>query len=271
MKSKYLVGIFLFGFWMVGTALITAGLLSRNQVTSVATCALPLVNNPTSAPLVLSATEVAKHNTASDCWSIVNGKVYNLTSLVATHSGGSQQILNDCGRDGSVGFNTKYQGTPHSGGAQSMMKSYYLGDLGATLKPTQASSEVGNAPTVVTPATPISKVTPPSTSGVATTLTASEVAKHNKANDCWMIVNGSVYNLTSLVYNHSGGSQQIINDCGRDGSVGFNTKYQGTPHSGSAKSILQSYYLGSLGATVNATQITTQINNTPVRRSEDDD
>ena len=148
MKSKYLVGVFLFIFWMMATALVTAGLLSR-QPAKQATCALSNNSSANSSPgpaTALTTEEVAKHTTANDCWMIVNGKVYDLTSLVATHSGGSQQILNDCGRDGSVGFNTKYQGTPHSGGAQSMMASYLLGDLGATINATQAVQQINSNP-----------------------------------------------------------------------------------------------------------------------------
>jgi cytochrome b involved in lipid metabolism len=151
MKSKYLVGIFLFGFWMVGTALITAGLLSRSQVApSTITCVLPggTTNNAMGMMTSLTAEEVAKHNTASDCWSIVNSKVYNLTSLIATHSGGSQEIIRDCGRDGSVGFNTKYQNKAHSGGAKSMMSQFYLGDLGATVNAAQITTQINNNPPV---------------------------------------------------------------------------------------------------------------------------
>lgn len=79
---------------------------------------------------VLDAQEVAKHNSASSCWMIVNSKVYDLTSFASVHSGGSSQILQDCGKDGSVGYNTKYGGGSHRSGDVSILAAYYIGDLG---------------------------------------------------------------------------------------------------------------------------------------------
>jgi cytochrome b involved in lipid metabolism len=79
------------------------------------------------------------------------------------------------------------------------------------------------------------------------TLNSQEVAKHNSANDCWMIINGGVYDLTDFLNLHSGGSQFILEYCGQDGSVGFNTKDQTGSHSSRDLAILNQYYLGDLG------------------------
>ena len=103
--------------------------------------------------------------------------------------------------------------------------------------------------------TPVPVTTPaPASNGVV--LTVAEVAKHNTANNCWQIINGNVYNLTSLVNSHSGGSAAILQTCGQDGSVGFNTKYSNGSHSGSARSILQSFLVGPLNQTVSVNQTT---------------
>lgn len=53
-------------------------------------------------------TEVQKHNTASDCWAVVNGSVYNFTSWISEHPGGAQAIINMCGKDGSAAFNAQH-------------------------------------------------------------------------------------------------------------------------------------------------------------------
>ena len=58
-----------------------------------------------------------------------------------------------------------------------------------------------------------------STSSQSITLTTSEVAKHNNANDCWTIISNKVYDVTSLVYAHSGGSNTILENCGKDGNT----------------------------------------------------
>jgi len=58
-------------------------------------------------------------------------------------------------------------------------------------------------------------------------LTASEVANHNSKSSCWTIVNGYVYNLTSYVYRHPGGSNSILNMCGVDASSSFSNQHGG--------------------------------------------
>lgn len=65
------------------------------------------VTAPTQTPApttTFTTTQVAAHNSASDCWSIVNGNVYNLTNWINRHPGGSQGILSICGKDGTSAF-----------------------------------------------------------------------------------------------------------------------------------------------------------------------
>lgn len=45
--------------------------------------------------------DVQAHNTQSSCWSVIGGDVYDLTSWVARHPGGSQAIIGLCGTDGT--------------------------------------------------------------------------------------------------------------------------------------------------------------------------
>lgn len=68
--------------------------------------------------------EVSAHNSATSCYSIVNGKVYDLTMWVNLHPGGKQAILSMCGVDGTA----KFMGQHH--GAQKQMDilaRYYIG------------------------------------------------------------------------------------------------------------------------------------------------
>jgi len=78
-------------------------------------------------------------------------------------------------------------------------------------------------------------------------LTNSEIKKHNSRDDCWSIVNGKVYNLTSFVQQHPGGIELISSICGIDGTAAFSSQ-----HGSSAKpnNALAGLLLGSLGAEI---------------------
>ena len=52
----------------------------------------------------ISMAEVQKHNSATDCWSVINGQVYDLTSYVGSHPGGASLIKAICGMDGTSSF-----------------------------------------------------------------------------------------------------------------------------------------------------------------------
>ncbi len=54
--------------------------------------------------------QVSTHNNGSDCWTAINGGVYNVTSWVDNHPGGRQAILSLCGHDGSMAFNGQHGG-----------------------------------------------------------------------------------------------------------------------------------------------------------------
>jgi cytochrome b involved in lipid metabolism len=92
----------------------------------------------TKGALILSNSEVAKHNTRSDCWSIVKGKVYNLTSYVQSHPGGSSVIANICGKDGSGAFSNQHgvQSKPNN-----TLDGFLLGTVGSSIS-SQASQKV---------------------------------------------------------------------------------------------------------------------------------
>lgn len=71
------------------------------------------VPTPTPAPTgpkSYTMAEVAKHKTQSDCWSAIDGSVYNLTTWIAEHPGGSDAIVSICGIDGSSAFNDQHSG-----------------------------------------------------------------------------------------------------------------------------------------------------------------
>lgn len=65
---------------------------------------------PTPAPTPSGYTlaDVKIHNSATSCWSAINGNVYDLTGWVNSHPGGKATILMICGKDGSPLFNNQH-------------------------------------------------------------------------------------------------------------------------------------------------------------------
>lgn len=64
----------------------------------------------TSATKAYTMAEVAIHKDASSCWTVINGSVYDLTTWVAQHPGGTSGILSICGKDGTAAFNGQHGG-----------------------------------------------------------------------------------------------------------------------------------------------------------------
>merc|ERR1711920_291753 len=49
--------------------------------------------------------EVAKHNSKTDCWVVLDGKVLDVTSFLSEHPGGELAILTFAGKDATEEFN----------------------------------------------------------------------------------------------------------------------------------------------------------------------
>jgi cytochrome b involved in lipid metabolism len=79
------------------------------------------------------------------------------------------------------------------------------------------------------------------------TYTLSELAEHNTADDCWMAINGKVYDVTEYTSRHPGGAA-IEEGCGIDSTQLYETRPMGsgTPHSSGARQRLEQYYIGDL-------------------------
>ena len=69
---------------------------------------------------------VKANNTASSCWTVINGNVYDLTKWINSHPGGSGAIRSLCGTDGTASFNSQHKG---EGRPESRLAGYLLGPL----------------------------------------------------------------------------------------------------------------------------------------------
>lgn len=81
---------------------------------------------PDAAAKLITADEVALRSTPEDCWTIVNGAVYDLTSFVGRHPGGRSAISQICGADGTELFTGQHGG---QGSPERELASLKIGEL----------------------------------------------------------------------------------------------------------------------------------------------
>jgi cytochrome b involved in lipid metabolism len=177
----------------------------------------------------ITVAEVLKHNSATDCWSVVNGNVYDLTSYVSTHAGGEAVINAICGKDGTKSFSGQHAGEVKP---KTDLSSLLVGALATSSSSGGPSS--GSGTTGTTPGL-----------GTTVALTAEEVLRHSTATDCWSVIKGEVYDLTAYVKDHPGGAALIKAICGLDGSAAFAGEHAGAA---TPKNLLAAFALGPLAS-----------------------
>lgn len=70
--------------------------------------------------------EISKHNSRESCWSVIRGKVYDLTNFIYKHPGGADKILKICGKDGTDLFVKMHGGRKNP---EEILKSFEIGVL----------------------------------------------------------------------------------------------------------------------------------------------
>ena len=74
----------------------------------------------------ISISEVQKHNQNSDCWTIIENKVYNLTSFFGIHPGWDWKLETLCWVDWTKDFMWKHQ---ENAKAKNKLKEFYIWEL----------------------------------------------------------------------------------------------------------------------------------------------
>ncbi|KAF4691509.1 hypothetical protein FOZ60_015371 [Perkinsus olseni] len=145
--------------------------------------------------------DVGKHNTKEDCWVVINGQVLDVTEFLPDHPGGELAILTFAGRDATHEFNMIHP--------PDVIEKYapeaIIGELGV-------AAPAGAPAAAAAPAAPIP----------ANGKTLEEVAKHNTKEDCWVVINGQVLDVTEFLPDHPGGDLAILTFAGRDATNEFN-------------------------------------------------
>lgn len=82
--------------------------------------------NAAKANVSLTMADVVQHNSKTDCWQVINGKVYDLSAYIAAGQHPNDKILDGCGKDATSMFE---EVAKHNGKATAMLPEYLLGNL----------------------------------------------------------------------------------------------------------------------------------------------
>ena len=74
------------------------------------------------------------------------------------------------------------------------------------------------------------------------TYNMAQLSAHNNKSDCWLAVEGSVYDVTKFIDQHPGG-EEILKGCGKDATSLFNSVPN---HADEGRELLPSYVIGKL-------------------------
>lgn len=74
---------------------------------------------------------------------------------------------------------------------------------------------------------------------------AATLARHASLDDCWMAIEGKVYDFTNYVPQHPTPPFVIEPWCGREATEGMRTKGYGRDHSPAAWAMMESYVIGT--------------------------
>ncbi len=105
-------------------------------------------------------------------------------------------------------------------------------------------NEENSVPNPTSSVAPTEEASTPSGKTISVkTYTYTEIAKHNNRNDCWLVIDNNVYNVTGFIDNHPGG-KDILKGCGKDATGMFAREKEHKENS--ANSLLPPYLIGTL-------------------------
>lgn len=78
------------------------------QVSGSASPTPTLTPTSTASVARITMAQVQQHASATSCWTVVDGKVYDVTNWINQHPGGPQRIIGLCGTDGTAAFHGQH-------------------------------------------------------------------------------------------------------------------------------------------------------------------
>jgi len=98
----------------------------QNQQTTTNNQIQTSTNQETKEVRYYTIEEVNKNNSKESCWTVIRGKVYDLTQWIDKHPGGADKILSICGKDGTQVFIQKHGGKEKP---EKILKEFEIGIL----------------------------------------------------------------------------------------------------------------------------------------------
>jgi cytochrome b involved in lipid metabolism len=92
----------------------------------------------------------------------------------------------------------------------------------------------------------LTPATSPSAAAADRLFTLAEVARHDRAQDCWMVIAEVVYDFTSYLPQHPSDPAIVTPWCGKEATEAYRTKTKGRAHSAYADGLLPKYRIGKL-------------------------
>ncbi|EGR34326.1 succinate, putative [Ichthyophthirius multifiliis] len=165
-------------------------------------------------------TELQKHSTNTDCWILIDGIVYNVTTYLAEHPGGDDILLKYGGKDATQ----RFKSIGHTDYAISIRDQRKVGMIEQGEQPTEYQEWIKKQEVL------------------QNDITWDELEKHNKQDSLWMVIDEYVYDLTKYQNQHPGGSKILITNSGKDASQQF----QEAKHPESVKELRKEFIVGKI-------------------------
>ncbi|GAB2214531.1 hypothetical protein Droror1_Dr00018882 [Drosera rotundifolia] len=72
--------------------------------------------------------------------------------------------------------------------------------------------------------------------------TLAEVSEHNSPKDCWLVIDGKVYDVTKFLEDHPGGDEVLLSATGKDATDDF----EDVGHSTTARAMMDEMHVGNI-------------------------
>jgi cytochrome b involved in lipid metabolism len=141
--------------------------------------------------------------------------VYDVTDFLASHPGGAGVLAGLGGKDATDFFDELHR--PEI--LVEIASEYKIGVIGDA--PAAAAAEAPAEAEATVSAEQWREVQAPTTAGKNQVVSLAEVAKHTEYDDCWLVVEDKVYDVSKFMEDHPGGPKPLVLYGGKDATEEF--------------------------------------------------